>query len=205
MDSVSDFLDKLASDQPVPGGGSAAALGAAVAAALVCMVARLTVGRKRYEHVQAEARSIADRADELKSRAERLIQQDADAYQGVATAMALPKSTDGEKQRRSANIQAGLKHAAEPPLEIMRVASEAVMLARELLPIGNTSAVSDLGTAALFGRAAYHAARLNVEINLASVRDAGWVQDTREELAERPAPDATAEAVLLDVARIIQG
>lgn len=174
MTTIDRFLGDLASAAPVPGGGSVAALQTAMAAALLEMVANLTMGRKRYAAVEPEATEIRDRASVLRERALALAGEDAAAYGRVATAMGLPRETQDERQTRSAAVQSALMGAAEPPLETMQLAEEIIRLAERIAAIGNRSAISDVGSAAAAAWAGFEAARLNVEINLAAVRDEPW-------------------------------
>jgi formiminotetrahydrofolate cyclodeaminase len=205
MTDIDSFLADLASDAPVPGGGSVAALQVAMAAALLEMVSNLTLGRKRYADVEAQVLSIRERAGISRARARKLIDEDAAAYGAVAGAMKLPKASDDEKAVRTSAIQASLKAAAIPPLETMRLAAEMVDLARELLPIGNRTAASDVGTAAASALSGYEAARLNVEINAASVRDAHWVARARNELEAIGAPEESVRATLAAVEAMVRG
>jgi formiminotetrahydrofolate cyclodeaminase len=174
-----------------------------MAAALLEMVANLTVGRKRYVDVEGRVREIRDRAADLDRQARRLAQDDSDAYGQVAAAFKLPRDTDEQKEERTRRLQSALKGAVRPPLNIMALSSQVMRLAAELAGLGNRSAVSDVGTAALAARAAYHAARLNVDINLAAVRDAPWSEATREELAALENPDTLEQQVMHDVSATI--
>src|SRR5579864_3519045 len=96
----------------------------------------------------------------------------------------MPRSTEEEKAVRRTALQDALKGASGPPLEVMEVASSVLLLAEALVPIGNPSAVSDVGVAVTAARAAFHGARLNVEINLAAVSDEAWVSLTRARVGE---------------------
>lgn len=188
MPDLDTFLEELSSAQPVPGGGSVAALSAAMAAGLLLMVAHLTLGRKRYEGVREQVEAIRDRALQLREQARRLADEDELAYRHVAEALARPRATEEERSARRKKVQEALKGAAEPPLKVMRVASDLAQLAGELAGIGSRSAISDVGTASWLASAAYEAARLNVEINLAGVDDPDWVQDVRKAALEIPDP-----------------
>ncbi|HZS94047.1 MAG TPA: cyclodeaminase/cyclohydrolase family protein [Chloroflexota bacterium] len=199
------FLDDLSSDAPVPGGGSVAALSAALGAALVSMVGGLTVGRKRYADVEKEAGELQATARELMRRSSRLIDEDASAFRRVSEAMSLPRDTDEAKSERTAQIQTALKGATEPPLETMRVARDVMLLAQRIAAIGNKSAISDAASAALMAAAAFEAARLNVEINLASVHDAPWVGAKRTELEGLGNVAAEAGPIVEAAGRRIRG
>ncbi|GAC1473100.1 MAG: cyclodeaminase/cyclohydrolase family protein [Chloroflexota bacterium] len=204
VQDVHEFLEQLASGEPVPGGGSVAALQAALAASLLAMVCNLTINRKKYAEVWDEALQIRERADILRAQSERLVTEDAEAYGAVASAMGLPRASDEEKTERRLRMQQALKLAVEPPLATMQVATEVLALARRLVRIGNRAAVSDVGVAALTARAAYHAARLNVEINLSAVQDENWRVAMRSNLAVHRAPeDAEREVLAATEASII--
>ena len=185
------FLDRLASASPEPGGGSAAALAGALGAALVGMVANLTLGKKGYEGVQEQAASLLAEAEALRGDLQRLLQEDTEAFSAVAEAYRLPKETDEQKRERSARIQEALKGAAtQVPLAVCAKALEVGRLSRTAAEIGNVQAVSDAGVAVLLAEAAAQAAAMNVKINLNSIRDPEFtgptwarVQGILEELA----------------------
>jgi formiminotetrahydrofolate cyclodeaminase len=203
--TIDEFLSDLASAEPIPGGGSVAALQTAMAAALLSMVSDLTLGRKKYADVQEEVAAIKTRSEALREQASRLVDEDIEAYGAVAHAMTLPRETEEEKAHRRAVMQDALKGAAVPPLGTMRVASEVLTLARELVKIGNRSAISDVGTAALGARAGYHAARLNVDANVASVRDPEWVAQVERDVAALPSPDDLEREVVAVVEEATSG
>lgn len=205
MQDFTPFLEDLTSSKPTPGGGSVAALQASMAAALLGMVANLTLGRKRYADVQEEATAIRDASVRLRDRARLLVVEDTGAYSQVGRALGMPRATDDEKSARDSAIQEALKGAAVPPLETMRVACEIAILARQLVRIGNKSAISDVGTAVLAARAAHAAGKLNVDINLAGVRDSDWVDAVRKQVDEARWPESVAADVLKRVHSVIAG
>jgi formiminotetrahydrofolate cyclodeaminase len=205
MDALDAFLEDLSSAEPVPGGGSVAALETSLGAALLMMVANLTLGRKKYEAVQQQAADIRDHARRLRDRACELVQEDINAYRRVADAMSLPRITDDDKAVRRTRLQEALKGAARPPLETMKVAAEVAQLARDLVLVGNQSAISDVGTAVLSASSGYTAARLNVEINLIAVRDESWLAETRREMQSIPDVDLAKTEVMSRVERAISG
>jgi len=163
---VDAFLERLGSSDPVPGGGSASALVAAMGAALVAMVAELTIGRPEYAEHEATVRKL--RFDALDRRAElmSLAQQDADAYDAVVQARRLPKGSEPEREARRDALGKAMIDAARAPLRAAVVASEVLDLAERIAPIGNRRAVSDAGVAALLAAAGLRGAVLNVRINL---------------------------------------
>lgn len=165
------FLERLGSSDPVPGGGSAAALAAAMGAALVAMVAELTIGRPAYAEHDETIRKL--RFDALDRRAEllELAQQDADAYDVVVRARHLPKESDAERTARSEALEAAMFDAARIPLRAAVVAGEVLDLAERIAPIGNRNAASDAGVAAQLAAAGLRGALLNVRINLPYLAD----------------------------------
>jgi methenyltetrahydrofolate cyclohydrolase len=164
--SVQELLERLGSSDPVPGGGSASALAAAMGAALVAMVAELTIGRADYAEHEETVRHL--RFDAIERRAElvSLAQEDATAYDAVVQARRMPKETDAEKAARSQALGRAMVDAARAPLRAAVVAGEVLDLAERIAPIGNRNAVSDAGVAALLAAAGLRGALLNVRINL---------------------------------------
>lgn len=163
------FLSELASDKPAPGGGSAAAYSGAMAAGLVAMVARLTVGKKKYADVDARMTEIIEIADDLRNLLQANVQRDADAFNVVMTAYRMPKSTEEEQANRDQAIQHATIIAAEVPLETAIHASAVLTLAAEVAETGNTNAITDAGSAGSLALTALYAAGLNVKINAANV------------------------------------
>lgn len=200
-----DFLDRLSSADPVPGGGSVAALQTAMGAALLVMVSGLTIGKKRYQSVQERVEMLSRQAVTARDRAVELAEDDAKAYGEVADVLSLPRNTDAEREYRRGRMQRALKGAVEPPLATMGVAANVLEIARELVAIGNSSAVSDVGSAALAARAGYWAARLNVDINLAAIVDAEWIARIRERLSTIPEPDDAEREIMAATQAVIRG
>jgi formiminotetrahydrofolate cyclodeaminase len=177
------LLEDFRSTAPTPGGGSAAALAGAVGASLLAMVAGLPKPRAASEAELAELKRIGERSTELARALEGLIDRDAAAYDLVVLAYRMPKGTDDEKAARSNRIQASLKAAIEAPLDVMRSCAEAAALAPRLSALGNPNASSDVQVGAELLRAGIRGARLNVEINLDSVKDKPYVDAVAVEVA----------------------
>ncbi len=176
-----DFLDVLSSSAPAPGGGAAAALAGALGAALVEMTANLTVGKPKLAEVESEARRILASAGEHRRFFEDGVDADAHAFDGVSAAYRLPKDTDAERQARSAAIQRALAGAAGVPLEVADRAAGLLEVAEAAAPVLNAAVISDVVVGAMLASAALEGAALNVEVNLAALKDPA----TREPLAKR--------------------
>jgi len=177
------YSDALASGQPTPGGGSGAALVGALGSALNSMVANFTVGREKYADVEADVQRLLAKSEELRAQLERLTQADTEAYGEVAAAQKLPRETDEQKAARTAALQEALKAAAAVPLEAAEAARNVLAVAAELVDIGNPNLITDVGVAAKFAVAAMECAALNVEINLAYIKDEQYNAAAREKLA----------------------
>ncbi len=160
-----DFLERLAAGTPTPGGGSASAYAAAQAAALVAMVGRLTVGKKKYKAVEAEVWPLIEQADALRRDLTAAVEEDAAAFEAYMAARKLPRNTEEEKAARSQAVLEATRHAAAVPLKTAHLAMEVLALARRMAEIGNVNAVTDAGTAAALARAAVEGAALNIRIN----------------------------------------
>ena len=165
--TLDEWMDALAGASPTPGGGSAAALAGALAAALVAMVARLTIGRKAYAAVEAEARAVLADAEQLRAELRRLVDEDAAAYEGVSRAYQIPKGDP----RRAQAIDDALLAAARPPAEVVRRAGRLLALAQTMEQIGNKNAVSDARVAGMLAKTAIDGATENVNVNLAGMSD----------------------------------
>jgi len=169
--TVSEFLDRLGSAEPAPGGGAAAAIVGALGAALVQMTANLTLGRPRLADVQDQARTIETRAGELRTRLARLGDADTDAFERVSAAYKLPRGDDAEKRARSAAIQAALQAAADLPLATARACADVLEVAEAAAPILNPAVISDVLVGARLAQAGLLSAALNVEVNLAAMTE----------------------------------
>ena len=191
--SVTAFLDSLASSAPAPGGGSVAALSGAMAAALVSMVCNLTIGKQRYADVEAEMRDLLDRAEALRHEMQDLAQADLEAFNRLAAAYKLPRTTEADIAIRRDAIQASLRRATEVPLRTARTAAAVLPLCPAVAERGNQAAVSDVGVAALLAQAAVRSALLNVEINLRLLEDSIYIRQVRAEV-ERLTDGLAAEA-----------
>jgi len=176
------FLDKLASGEPTPGGGSAAAYCGAAGAALVAMVARLTIGKQKYTDVEEQMRSMLGDAETLRNKFTVAIQKDSEAFNSVMIAYRLAKDSDEQKMNRSIAIQDALLHAAQVPLEVSGLAVEVIEVALQAVKFGNLNAISDGATGAALARAALDGAGYNVRVNVSSLKDSQVADALLQEL-----------------------
>jgi formiminotetrahydrofolate cyclodeaminase len=182
--SVGDLTAALASAQPAPGGGTAAAVVASLAASLTSMVVRLSLDRPRYQqhsllHAEALAASEVARTNFLK-----LAEDDADAYAGYREARGMPHATDTAAAAREAATREAARRSAEVPLTVVGACHRQAELVERLAGRSNTSVGSDLDVAALLLEAAARGAAANVLVNLASIGDEGYSAMASAQIAE---------------------
>ena len=166
-----DYLDELASAQPTPGGGSAAALSGAMGAALASMVAHLTLGKAKYADVEPEIEELLQQTEKLRARFQQLMQEDIDAYGKLSTSFKLPRNTPEEVDARDKAIQKQLLEAALVPLEMLESAFQLVQYCCRLAEIGNANVLSDIATGALLASSAGAGAAWMVRANLVAMKD----------------------------------
>ena len=169
--TLAGFAAELATDSPAPGGGSVAAAAGGMAAGLVAMVCRLSLGRAGLEDRQAGLEEAHARAEELRAQLMAAVDRDTDAYLDVVAAYRLPKETDGEKAARSAQIQVAVRTAADVPLATAESCLEVLRIVERVGAGFNSAAASDLGVAAQMAAAGVAGGVLNVQINVPSLKD----------------------------------
>jgi formiminotetrahydrofolate cyclodeaminase len=169
--SVQVFIDELASKAPTPGGGSAAAVMGAQAAALISMVCNLTIGKPKYAEVEVEMQALLKKAEALREMLTGMVNADVEVFERLMAAYGLPKNSDEEKAVRSMAIQAALKDATDVPLACARACAETITLSRIAADKGNLGVISDAGVAAMAGYGALKSAALNVYINAGGLKD----------------------------------
>lgn len=196
--TVEGFINETASSSPAPGGGSIAALNAASSAALIAMVAQLTLGKEKYAASQEEMKEVAEKAGAMKDQFLAFIDEDSNAFNKIMAAFKLPKDTDEAKKARSAAIQDATKGAALVPFKVGQKANELFALAEAVILRGNSNAVTDGAVAAMNARAAVRGAFLNVKINLGSIKDTLFVEDLKKQMAEIEADVDAREQALLE-------
>jgi formiminotetrahydrofolate cyclodeaminase len=182
--SVTDLLHEVASSSPAPGGGSVSALAASLGAALASMVCRLTIGKKKYADVQREMEQVLKQSEELRTKFNTIIDEDTEAFNNVMAAYGLPKDTVEQTAKRTTEIQNAIKAATLVPLKLIERCSEALELVKIIVEKGNQNSVSDAYVAALMLQAGSEGAAMNVKINLRSLQDTDFVNQTTKKLEE---------------------
>lgn len=175
--SCEEFVEILASKEPVPGGGGASALVGAVGTALGNMVGSLTMGKKKYADVQDDIIALKEKADNLQRELLVLIKSDAAVFEPLSRAYSLPKNTEEEKAEKTRVMESVLRDASAVPMEIMEKCCEAIELHREFAEKGTAIAISDVGVGVAFCRSALLGASLNVFINTKSMTDREYAEN----------------------------
>jgi formiminotetrahydrofolate cyclodeaminase len=195
---IDAYLADAAAGIPAPGGGSVSALVGALGTTMACMAANFTVGKKKFRDVEGEVRQLLEQLqaglDQLASQMDR----DVEAYSTLDAAYGLPKGTPAEKAARTQAIQDALRVALATPLAALRACRQLIGLLDRLVEIANPNLISDVGVAAIVLDAALRGAKLNVEINLAWLKDAEFVAATRQEIDAAAAEAAATTASVVE-------
>ena len=187
------FLEELAAPTATPGGGSAAAYAGAMGAGLVAMVAGVTIGKKKYAHVEAQMQAIRVMAESLRKELTQAVDDDASAFEAVMGAFKLPKVTEEEQTKRKAAVHVATVNAARVPLRVAKNVVKVMELACKCAKEANVTAISDAMSGFAMARAALTAAGYNVKINLNSLEDKSVGEKMLEELKELEAKADEAE------------
>lgn len=195
--SCEDFVSVLSSKAPVPGGGGAAAMVGAIGAALCSMVGNLTVGRKKYAHVEDDVLAMLKKGQAVQERLLALVDEDARGFEPLAKAYAIPK----DDPMRGEIMEAACTRACDAPLAMMQCCGEALDLLSEMLEKGSATLVSDVGCGALCCKAALVSASMNVYINTASLKNketAAGLEERADALLRKYSPlaDEMADQVM---------
>ena len=182
--TLAQFSERLASSEPVPGGGSASAIAGALAASLLAMVARLSIDRPRYEPYRATIERALATAERSRARLMGLADEDARAYASFSAARKLPHDTPEQEAARAAATADAARAASEAPMEVVRECLRVIEEVAAAAGRSNVNAASDLEVAARLSAAAAHGAAANVLINLPMVGDERYAGGTRAELNE---------------------
>jgi formiminotetrahydrofolate cyclodeaminase len=176
---LSDFLEKVSSDAPTPGGGSVSALSGSLGVSLLKMVVNITL--KKTPELN-ELKDIQSELDRLQKELTDLIDEDSEAFDKVMSAFKLPKDTDEKKKERSKAIQEAFKTAAEVPFKTAERCAKASDLAVIVAEKGEKNAISDVGCAGHLVKSGFYGAKLNIEINLSAIKDEGFVKKMRDDV-----------------------
>ncbi len=182
---LGEFTEALASDQPTPGGGAAAAVAGALAASLTAMVVRLSLDRPKYAEHSALHREALDASDAARARFLALADEDAAAYAAYRSARQMPHETDAEEAARAEAARAAARQATDVPLAIVKACHAQIGLIERLAGRTNRNVASDLEVGALLLECAARSAGANVAANLDSVGDEGFAGAVSAELSQR--------------------
>ncbi|MEB3429027.1 cyclodeaminase/cyclohydrolase family protein [Citroniella saccharovorans] len=186
--SVHDFIEIVDSNEPVPGGGSVSALAGSIAAALGRMVGSLTFNKKAFkeydESIQNCLRESSEKLLSLKEELEKGVDKDANAFDKVMEAFAMPKETEEEKKLRSEKVQEGYKIALETPRRAAKACMEVLDLLEPFVKYGTKGAVSDVGVGVLMATSGVEGSIFNVKINLLAMKDEKYIEEANKEADE---------------------
>jgi formiminotetrahydrofolate cyclodeaminase len=182
--TVGQFVERLCSAEPVPGGGSASAVAASLGAALVSMVAGLSAGRPKYAAYEETLVAAGAAGQQLADELLRIADRDSEAYAGYASALKMPRETDPQIETRRAAIRAAAHVAADAPFETVRACQALAEAAESLAGRSNINASSDVLVAALLAEAAARGAAENVLINLPATGDEEYSRSMSQQLDE---------------------
>ncbi|HIP91962.1 MAG TPA: formiminotransferase-cyclodeaminase [Thermotoga sp.] len=181
---IKEFCDKIAEKTPTPGGGAVGAVVAGYSAALIEMVANLTLGKKKYQEWESEMEKIIERMENIREKLMDIAKKDIQAFNEVMSAYKLPKNTEEEKKEREKKIQEALIKAADVPFELARITRDLIKDAEIVTEFGNKNAISDALSSAELCRAVFEIAKANVLINLKYVKDENKKNYYKTELEE---------------------
>ena len=193
-ETLNDYLERLASRDPTPGGGAAAALHASQGAALIAMVARYTTGSRYAQHEDQSLR-IAARADDIIPEALQLADDDEKAFAAVISAYRLPSASEEDRAARSRAVQQATIAAAAPPRALIGLATEVIDLGRELAEFSNPNVISDVAAASEAARAAIATALITLDMNISAITDGTTRAQFTDELQDGHDALLSAQAV----------
>lgn len=202
--SCRDFAAELAAKKPVPGGGGAAALVSALGAALNTMVANFSIGKKKFAGNREQHEDLIKRGTGLREKLIDLVDKDAEYFEPLSKAYAMPSATPEEKDKKEEVMQKCLKDACSAPMETLVGAYDAIMLHKEILDISSKNIISDVGVGVQLLKAGINSAYLNVLINLNSINDEKYVH-VQKEKAERLLSEGikTADEIFDKVVKVL--
>lgn len=169
--SLENFIEEISSSSPTPGGGSVSAFNGVLGTSLGLMVCNLTIGKKKYESVEAEVLEIKNRLQNFREKFLELYDEDSKAFDKVMEAIKLPKESEEDKIKRTHAIEDATVYATEIPINVIQACSEVTNDLIRLCEIGNQNSLSDAGVALILIKSSAEGAMLNVMINTKSLND----------------------------------
>lgn len=197
--NLTAFANETASESPAPGGGSISAYMGTLGASLATMVANLSAHKRGWDDQWEKFSKWAEKGQAAKDELLKLVDADTEAFNQIMAAFGLPKNTDAEKQTRAQAIERATKHAIEVPLKTMKVAFEAMNIAKAMAQMGNPNSVSDAGVGALALRSAVMGAALNVKINAAGLKDEAYKSDVLKQTEQLIEQAQLSEKEILEI------
>lgn len=182
--TVREFFDRLGSNDPTPGGGTAGAIAGAMGASLVRMLAAVTVGKPKFAAVEGLMNAVAETMADARARLLELADLDSASFDAVSAAFKQPKATEAEQAARKQAIEAALKGACSAPLKVMEQCLEVIGAGKQAVLQGNPNAASDGAAGVELARAGMAIAAYNVRINLVGIGDAKYAKDMRTRVDE---------------------
>lgn len=183
-----DFINELSSKNPTPGGGGASALVGSIGTALCGMVCNLTIGKKKYEEYEEEIKEVLKESIKIQNRLLELIKEDEENFLPLSKAYSMKANTEEEKKLKEETMEECLKLASKSPLEMIDLCSDAIKLHEKILGKSTILAVSDIGVGVQTLRSAILSAKLNVLININSLKDEEYkeriINDINEKINE---------------------
>ena len=202
---LNDFADLTASEAPVPGGGSVAALCGTLGISLGGMVANLSASKSGWESRWEEFSDWAVKAQEIKKQLLALVDEDTASFNKILEAFKLPKGSDEEKRTRKEAIQSATRYAIEVPFKVMELSLESLPVLKAMVETGNPNSVTDAGVGALCARTAVMGAHMNVRINATSYDDKTYVSAILAKGAEMEQEALRMEAEIIQLVNARMG
>ena len=201
---IIDFVDKLGSKEPTPGGGAAAGVAASMGVGAIVMAMECSNGKPLEEDEKDLLTNRINELNEIKEIFKDIIDRDATDFEPLSNAYGMPRETDEEKAARTEAIQEGLVTASQPPLDLLNNAKKVFDIAEEVLPLIKKGIISDVGVGVQLLRSSILSSSLNVYINASSLKDEEtknkYIKDTEETLEEYV---AKADAIFNEVNKVI--
>ena len=199
------YLDDAAAAIPAPGGGSISALAGALAAAMGCMAAGFTVGKKKFESVEPEAKRLLAELEGVRAELLDLAEEDVTVYGPVLDASRMPNATKEEKAARQAAMQCALVAAMQVPVKTIRACGRSLKALERLVEIGNPNLIGDVAVSTILSEAALRGAAAIVETNLKWLKDETLVRETRAEVEQAADSASKAAGEVLAKVKAISG